>query len=189
MHEETLRQKIESEYRAAYQLKEDHAGADAMRHLEKSVMLQVLDERWKEHLANMDHLRQDIGLRGYAQKDPKQEYKREAFGLFEALLEAVKHEIVGLLSKVRFRSEEELAQMEAERELQQMEYQHPTLDASSAVETAGQFAPQKTDHKPTDAASKASDETYVRKGQKVGRNDPCPCGSGQKYKKCHGKLG
>ena len=189
LHEETLRQKIESEYRAAYQLKEDHAGADAMRHLEKSVMLQVLDERWKEHLANMDHLRQGIGLRGYAQKDPKQEYKREAFGLFEALLEAVKHEIVGLLSKVRFRSEEELAQMEAERELQQMEYQHPTLDASSAVETAGQFAPQKTHHKPTDAASKASDETYVRKGQKVGRNDPCPCGSGQKYKKCHGKLG
>jgi preprotein translocase subunit SecA len=189
LHEETLRQKIESEYRAAYQLKEDHAGADAMRHLEKSVMLQVLDERWKEHLANMDHLRQGIGLRGYAQKDPKQEYKREAFGLFEALLEAVKHEIVGLLSKVRFRSEEELAQMEAERELPQMEYQHPTLDASSAVETAGQFAPQKTDHKPTDAASKASDETYVRKGQKVGRNDPCPCGSGQKYKKCHGKLG
>ena len=189
LHEETLRQKIESEYRAAYQLKEDHAGAGAMRHLEKSVMLQVLDERWKEHLANMDHLRQGIGLRGYAQKDPKQEYKREAFGLFEALLEAVKHEIVGLLSKVRFRSEEELAQMEAERELPQMEYQHPTLDASSAVETAGQFAPQKTDHKPTDAASKASDETYVRKGQKVGRNDPCPCGSGQKYKKCHGKLG
>ncbi len=186
LHEESLRLKIESEYRAAYQLKEDQAGADAMRHLEKSVMLQVLDERWKEHLANMDHLRQGIGLRGYAQKDPKQEYKREAFGLFEALLDAVKYEIVGLLSKVQFRSEDELAQMEAEREHQQMQYQHPTLDAASAAETAGQFAAQQ---KPAEAVSKGSDETYVRQGQKVGRNDPCPCGSGKKYKKCHGKLG
>ncbi len=189
LHEETLRQKIEAEYRAAYQLKEDQAGAEAMRHLEKSVMLQVLDERWKEHLANMDHLRQGIGLRGYAQKDPKQEYKREAFALFEALLETVKHEIVGMLSKVRFRSEEELAQMEAERERQQMQYEHPTLNAESAAEAAGQYAQAKPEQQPAVPATKGADETYVRQGQKIGRNDPCPCGSGKKYKKCHGKLG
>ncbi len=189
LHEETLRQKIEAEYRAAYQLKEDQAGAEAMRHLEKSVMLQVLDERWKEHLANMDHLRQGIGLRGYAQKDPKQEYKREAFALFESLLETVKYEIVGLLSKVQFRSEEELAQMEAERERQQMQFEHPTLNAESAADTAGQHAPREVQQKPAEPVVKGADETYVRQGQKIGRNDPCPCGSGQKYKKCHGKLG
>ncbi len=189
LHEETLRQKIEAEYRAAYQLKEDQAGAEAMRHLEKSVMLQVLDERWKEHLANMDHLRQGIGLRGYAQKDPKQEYKREAFALFESLLETVKYEIVGMLSKVQFRSEEELAQMEAERERQQMQFEHPTLDAESAADTAGRYAPRNAEQKPAEPVVKGADETYVRQGQKIGRNDPCPCGSGQKYKKCHGKLG
>ncbi|MCP4009650.1 MAG: preprotein translocase subunit SecA [Proteobacteria bacterium] len=189
LHEETLRQKIEAEYRAAYQLKEDQAGAEAMRHLEKSVMLQVLDERWKEHLANMDHLRQGIGLRGYAQKDPKQEYKREAFALFESLLETVKYEIVGLLSKVQFRSEEELAQMEAERERQQMQFEHPTLNAESAADTAGQYAPRDAQQKPAEPVVKGADETYVRQGQKIGRNDPCPCGSGLKYKKCHGKLG
>lgn len=192
LHEDTLREKIEEEYRAAYQKKEDQAGPEAMRHLEKSVMLQVLDERWKEHLANMDHLRQGIGLRGYAQKDPKQEYKREAFALFESLLETVKSEIVGLLSKVQFRSEEELAQMEAERERQQMEFQHPTLDASSAADTASQYAGTKAEATTAPAAErevKGADETYVRQGIKVGRNDPCPCGSGKKYKKCHGKLG
>ena len=191
LHEDSLRQKIESEYRAAYQLKEDQAGSEAMRHLEKSVMLQVLDERWKEHLANMDHLRQGIGLRGYAQKDPKQEYKREAFGLFETLLETVKAEIVGMLSKVRFRSEEELEKIEAERQRQQMQYEHPTLSAESAADAASQHTP----HTPREALPepsapvvKGADETYVRQGRKVGRNDPCPCGSGQKYKKCHGKL-
>jgi len=188
LHEETLREKIEATYREAYQLKEDQAGPEAMRHLEKSVMLQVLDERWKEHLANMDHLRQGIGLRGYAQKDPKQEYKREAFALFETLLETVKFEIVGLLSKVQFRSEDELAQMEAERERQQMEFQHPTLDASSAAETASQYAPATAEPAP-EREVQGADETYVRQGIKVGRNDPCPCGSGLKYKKCHGKLG
>ncbi len=191
LHEETLREKIEAAYREAYQKKEDQAGPEAMRHLEKSVMLQVLDERWKEHLANMDHLRQGIGLRGYAQKDPKQEYKREAFALFETLLETVKFEIVGLLSKVQFRSEEELAQMEAERERQQMEFQHPTLDASSAAETASQYSGASVPEAAPAAEREVqgAEETYVRQGIKVGRNDPCPCGSGQKYKKCHGKLG
>ncbi|MCK5921147.1 MAG: SEC-C domain-containing protein, partial [Methylococcales bacterium] len=177
------------EYRKAYQLKEDKAGAEAMRHLEKSVMLQVLDERWKEHLANMDHLRQGIGLRGYAQKDPKQEYKREAFALFETLLDTIKFEIVGLLSKVQFRSEEELERMEAERAPQQMQMNHPTLDAASAAETASQYTPQATPDSPApEPVVQGADETYVRQGEKVGRNAPCPCGSGKKYKKCHGKL-
>jgi preprotein translocase subunit SecA len=189
LHEETLRDKIEAEYRKAYQLKEDRAGADAMRHLEKSVMLQVLDERWKEHLANMDHLRQGIGLRGYAQKDPKQEYKREAFALFETLLETIKFEIVGLLSKVQFRSEEELERMEAERAPQQMQMNHPTLGAASAAETASQYAQKATPDSPApEQVVQGADETYVRQGEKVGRNAPCPCGSGKKYKKCHGKL-
>ncbi len=190
LHEETLREKIEAEYRLAYQNKEAAAGSEAMRHLEKSVMLQVLDERWKEHLANMDHLRQGIGLRGYAQKDPKQEYKREAFALFENLLETIKFEIVGLLSKVQFRSEEELARMEAERARQEMQFNHPTLDAASAAETASQYTPPQptTDAQPAEAVVKGGDETYVRQGEKIGRNAPCPCGSGKKYKKCHGRL-
>ncbi len=183
LHEDSLRQKIEAEYRAAYQIKEDQAGAEAMRHLEKSVMLQVLDEHWKEHLANMDHLRQGIGLRGYAQKDPKQEYKREAFGLFENLLETVKYEIVGMLAKVRFRSEEELAAIEAQRAEQEMEFNHPTLNAASAADTASQYQPAQSAN-----SAESADETYVREGEKIGRNDPCPCGSGQKYKRCHGKL-
>jgi preprotein translocase subunit SecA len=136
----------------------------------------------------MDHLRQGIGLRGYAQKDPKQEYKREAFALFEALLETVKFEIVGLLSKVQFRSEEELAQMEAERERQQMQFEHPTLNAESAAEAAGQYATREAPEKPAEPVVKGADETYVRQGQKIGRNEPCPCGSGKKYKKCHGQL-
>lgn len=190
LHEETLRDKIEAEYRKSYQLKEDKAGSEAMRHLEKSVMLQVLDERWKEHLANMDHLRQGIGLRGYAQKDPKQEYKREAFALFETLLETIKLEIVGLLSKVQFRSEEELEKIEAERAQQQMQMSHPTLDAASAAETASQYTPQasSSDSSSSEPVVQGGDETYVRQGDKVGRNAPCPCGSGKKYKKCHGKL-
>ena len=188
LHEETLRLKIEKEYKAAYQLKEDKAGDEAMRHLEKSVMLQVLDERWKEHLASMDHLRQGIGLRGYAQKDPKQEYKREAFTIFESLLETVKFEIVGLLSKVQFRSEEELAKIETERTQQQMQFNHPSLDVQSAADTAMQIVPSDNQEAQKDPIVRGSDETYVRQGQKVGRNEPCPCGSGKKFKKCHGKL-
>ena len=190
LHEETLREKIEAEYRKVYRQKEEAAGSEAMRHLEKSVMLQVLDERWKEHLANMDHLRQGIGLRGYAQKDPKQEYKREAFALFENLLETIKFEIVGLLSKVQFRSEEELARMEAERTRQEMQFNHPTLDAASAAETATQYTPAQpaTDAQPSEPVTKGGEETYVRQGEKIGRNAPCPCGSGKKYKKCHGQL-
>ncbi len=194
LHEETLADRIEAEYHSAYQAKEDQAGAPTMRHLEKSVMLQVLDEHWKEHLSNMDHLRQGIGLRGYAQKDPKQEYKREAFGLFEQMLDTVKYEVVGLLSKVRLRSEEEITAMEAERAQQEMaqkrEFNHPTLSPESAADTAmgmgaSEPAPQP---QPAERVSRGDGETYQRQGQKVGRNEPCPCGSGKKFKKCHGKL-
>ncbi len=191
LHEETLRNKIEQTYRDTYQAKEDKAGPDAMRHLEKTVMLQVLDEHWKDHLSNMDHLRQGIGLRGYAQKDPKQEYKREAFALFEQMLETVKSEVVGLLSKLQFRSEEEVAAMEAEREQQEMQFNHPELSAESAADTAQQFggeADQAEQPRPAQRPARGAEETYVRSGQKVGRNEPCPCGSGLKYKRCHGKL-
>ncbi len=181
LFEETLRDKIEDEYIAAYKTKEDKVGEGAVRHLEKAVMLQVLDEHWKEHLSNMDHLRQGIGLRGYAQKDPKQEYKREAFTLFEDMLDVVKYEVVGLLSKVQLRSEEEVQEMEAQRQQQEMEFNHPTLNTESAAKTATQstkLAEQKM-------APQAAVPLQVTK---VGRNDPCPCGSGKKYKKCHGAL-
>ena len=188
LHEETLRARIIETMLAAYRQKEQDAGVEVVRHFEKAVMLQILDGAWKEHLAAMDYLRQGIGLRGYGQKDPKQEYKREAFALFESLLETVKFEIVGLLSKVQFRSEEELAQMEAERERQQMQFEHPTLNAESAAEAAGQYANREVPEKSAEPVVKGADETYVRQGQKIGRNEPCPCGSGKKYKKCHGQL-
>lgn len=180
LFEETLRNRVEQEYVDAYQSKQAQAGEGAIRHLEKAVMLQVLDEHWKEHLSNMDHLRQGIGLRGYAQKDPKQEYKREAFTLFEEMLDVVKYEVIGLLSKVQLRSEAEVAAMEAQRQQQEMEFNHPQLNVATA-ETATTAA-----NAPRMVASDGS--TFQRATNKVGRNDPCPCGSGKKYKKCHGAL-
>jgi preprotein translocase subunit SecA len=184
LYEETLRDKIEAAYIVAYQAKEAKASEGAVRHLEKAVMLQVLDEHWKEHLSNMDHLRQGIGLRGYAQKDPKQEYKREAFTLFEDMLDVVKYEVVGMLSKVQLRSEEEVAEMEAQRKQQEMEFNHPQLNTESAAETAVQNAQAATPTaRPAPAAKKAQPSV-----PKIGRNDTCPCGSGKKYKKCHGAL-
>ncbi len=178
LHEETLRERIVAELEAAFAAKEAQVGAPVMRHFEKAVMLQVLDTQWKEHLANMDYLRQGIHLRGYAQKNPKQEYKREAFELFGAMLERVKHETITLLSKVQFRSEQDVEAVEAQRRApQQMEFQHAE---ASALSGPGEAEPQ-------GEAEKA--EPFVREGRKVGRNEPCPCGSGKKYKHCHGRLG
>jgi preprotein translocase subunit SecA len=173
--------------------KEASVGGDIMRQLEKHLMLNVLDQSWKDHLARMDYLRQGIHLRGYAQKQPKQEYKRESFELFEELLEKVKREVTQMLARVRIRSEDEIAQLEAEdrqrMEMQAgaMQFQHPDMGGYSADEEAMDV---------TGAlglglgagASAATFRTGAAAGPKVGRNDPCPCGSGKKYKQCHGQL-
>lgn len=175
LHEETLRQRIIAEAEALYRAKEAQVGASVLRHFEKAVMLQTLDSHWKEHLAAMDYLRQGIHLRGYAQKNPKQEYKREAFVLFNQMLERIKHEVVAVLCKVQVRAEEDVAAVEQQRRAQvPMEYQH--AEVSALQEQAD-----------TNTGNEAT-KTFVRAGRKVGRNEPCPCGSGKKYKQCHGRM-
>jgi preprotein translocase subunit SecA len=176
LHEETLRGRILDEVAKAYEAKEAAVGAEVMRHIEKAVMLRVLDTQWKDHLATMDYLRQGIHLRGYAQKNPKQEYKREAFQLFSEMLERIKHEVVVVLSKVQVRSEADVQAVEAQRRAseQAMEFQHQEMTAMGPAEPE---QAQAQEHAP-----------YVREGRKIGRNEPCPCGSGKKYKQCHGKL-
>ena len=163
----------------AYQAKVDGIGAELMRGVEKQIMLRQLDFHWKEHLAAMDHLRQGIGLRSYAQKNPKQEYKREAFEMFGEMIEQVKHDTVSILSRIRVQSEEDLAAMEARRkQAEQMKFQH--AEASALGGPAGGVGTEQKPEAPT---------PFVRDGRKVGRNEPCPCGSGKKYKQCHGQLG
>lgn len=189
LHEETLRERIEEEIVGAYEAKTASVGEGVMRHLEKAVMLKVLDEQWKEHLANMDHLRQGIGLRGYAQKNPKQEYKREAFEMFTAMLGRVKHEVTGVLSKIQIQTEAQVESLEAEqrdRSLQRREFIHPEAsDPTPSGEAASADPPSAGS--PAGPAV-ASAQPYVRQGKKVGRNEPCPCGSGKKFKQCHGRL-
>jgi preprotein translocase subunit SecA len=181
LHEEPLRERIHGEIARAYEHKEMRIGAPVMRHLEKAVTLQVLDTQWKDHLANMDHLRQGIGLRGYAQKNPKQEYKREAFELFSAMLERVRYEVVAILSRVQVREESEVEAMEARhRQAGPMEFLHPPAAAEATADETAMPAPG--------TAPAVAPQPIVRTGPKVGRNDPCPCGSGKKYKHCHGKL-
>ena len=175
LHEDALREKVLANIEEHYQNKEQVVGAEPIRTFEKQVMLQVIDARWKEHLATMDMLRQGIHLRGYAQKNPKQEYKRESFELFQHLLFAIKEDVVRILSHVQVRSPEEIeAEERARREAAQkaMQFQHAQAQAAAQV--------------AQDAAS--SDAEVVKATAKVGRNEPCPCGSGKKYKQCHGKL-
>ncbi len=163
--------------------KEAMVGSEVMRALEKHVMLSVLDNAWKEHLASMDYLRQGIYLRGYAQKQPKQEFKREAFELFELMLERVKHEIIQLLARVRIRNENEVQAMEEQQQRQaqarQLQFQHAEAGGLPAGEPEPQAEPRVT---------LAAQTPVQRDAPKVGRNDPCPCGSGKKYKHCHGQL-
>jgi len=168
----------------AFREKEALVGSEMMRALEKHVMLNVVDSNWKEHLARMDYLRQGIHLRGYAQKQPKQEYKREAFELFSEMLEKIKRDMVALLARVRIRTEEEAAQQEAaERQRQEamarrMQFQHPETGGLGADDEAAQAV----------GASHAGSQPVVNEQVKVGRNDACPCGSGKKFKHCHGQL-
>ena len=166
----------------AYEEKTESIGVDLMRSVEKQIMLRQLDYHWKEHLAGMDHLRQGIGLRSYAQKNPKQEYKREAFEMFGTMLEQVKHDTISILCRIRIQGEDDLQEMAARRQsAKSMKYQHAEASA-----LGGQSAPQ--GGQPPDAATPAPAPPFVREGRKVGRNEPCPCGSGKKYKQCHGKL-
>ncbi|HEX6550848.1 MAG TPA: SEC-C metal-binding domain-containing protein, partial [Gammaproteobacteria bacterium] len=179
LHEEPLRKKIFEQFMAAYRLKEQQTGADVLRQFEKSLMLQVLDNLWREHLANMDYLRQGIHLRGYAQVDPKQEYKREAFSMFATMVERLKHDVVSILAKVQVRTQEDVAAVEEQRRrARAMQFQHAEVPASTGATATAVGA----DNTPPPVA------TVVRDGRKVGRNEPCPCGSGLKYKQCHGKL-
>ena len=177
LYEESLRDRIFDAVDDAYQNKEEQYGDEIIRHLEKVIMLQTLDTQWKEHLAEMDYLRQGIGLRGYAQKNPKQEYKREAFDMFSTMLERVKTEVITILAKVQLREEsevDELEQRQREAAQRDIELQH----ASASTQQANADA-QVDSQEPN---------TFVRNTPKVGRNEPCPCGSGKKYKQCHGKL-
>ncbi len=195
LHEETLRKRIKDEVETLVADKEERLGVEGMRHLEKAIMLNILDTLWKEHLASMDHLRQGIGLRGYAQKNPKQEYKREAFEMFARLLEDIKFKVSTTLIRVHIPTAEEVAQMEAqqrEMRLQQqrkeMSFIHP--DANAGIAEGGAAVPEPGaarlgERRTPEAAPR---RPIIRHGRKVGRNEPCPCGSGKKYKQCCGRV-
>jgi preprotein translocase subunit SecA len=172
LHEEILRERILQAIAAHFTSKEAQTGPAVMRHFEKALMLNVLDQKWKDHLASMDYLRQGIGLRGYAQKQPMQEYKRESFEMFTELLDNIKHEVVRILARVQVKAEEDVAAVDAQRrKTAPMQYRHGEDGNADAAD-----------------ARTGAHETYVREGRKLGRNEPCPCGSGSKYKHCHGKL-
>ena len=175
LDEEGLRTHILSAIEEAYQKKEELVGAEVLRQFEKAIMLQILDSHWKEHLASMDYLRQGIHLRGFAQKNPKQEYKREAFEMFGRMLQQIMGEVIGVLSKVEIRTRDDVEAVEDQRQPDPaaMQYQHQSPKNALAGD----------DSKPAQ-----QNAPYVRREKKVGRNDPCPCGSDKKYKQCHGKL-
>jgi len=186
--EAQLRERILEGVEKAYAAKEAQTGASVLRHFEKAIMLQVLDQLWKEHLASMDHLRQGIHLRGYAQKNPKQEYKREAFEMFFAMLERIKHDVVSVLQRVQVRGEQDVAKVEEQRkpDTDKMQFQHAQAPAPAATAEDAVPAAAGPVARPLPASAP---QPFHRPATKVGRNDPCPCGSGRKYKQCHGKLG
>ena len=174
IHEEVLRQRIVDAVDEHLIEKEEMTGAQVMRHFEKALMLNVLDQQWKDHLASMDYLRQGIGLRGYAQKQPMQEYKRESYEMFTDLLDNIKHEVVRILARVQVQAEEDVAAVDAGRRQEtEMEFRHEEAGSATGSDPRG---------------TQIGHETFVREGRKIGRNEPCPCGSGNKYKHCHGKL-
>ncbi|MGH8753131.1 MAG: preprotein translocase subunit SecA [Burkholderiales bacterium] len=171
LHEETLRSRIIEAAHAQYQGKHELVGAEVMHQYESAVMLQSLDTHWREHLAALDHLRQGIHLRGYAAKNPKQEYKREAFELFADMLELIKAEVTKIVMTVQIRSQQDVEAVETPSTPENVQYHHADYDEALAQ-----------------ADGETKTQPFVRGSQKIGRNDPCPCGSGKKYKHCHGKL-
>jgi preprotein translocase subunit SecA len=211
MEEPALRQRVVDAVAAAYEAKVARVGAPVMRHVEKDVMLRTLDQHWRDHLAAMDYLRQGIHLRGYAQKDYRFEYKREAFELFAAMLDRVKFETVSFLSKIEIRTAEEVEREEEERRqrlMRALQAQHAEAQSVLSAENAaaepvvgsdnpfgsaalaGGLLPgamsQAAGQQPAPQAG--ADGTFVRGDRKVGRNELCPCGSGKKFKHCHGTL-
>ncbi|HUY83853.1 MAG TPA: preprotein translocase subunit SecA [Steroidobacteraceae bacterium] len=188
----SLKQQLLDALNKAYQEKVDSVGAEVMRYIEKEITLRTLDQHWREHLAAMDYMRQGIYLRGYAQKDPKQEYKREAFALFSAMLDRIKLDTITTVSKIQVRSQEEIEREELERQrrlaralqLQHAEAISPIQGGAGADHALrGESAAEADARAPAPAAT-----PFVRPVPKVGRNEPCPCGSGRKYKHCHGAL-
>ncbi len=187
LNEQGIRERCVAEAAKLYSEKEATVGAPLMRNLEKQIMLRQLDHHWKEHLAAMDHLRQGIGLRSYAQKNPKQEYKREAFEMFGTMLEQIKHDTIGILMRIRIQSEGELDDAaERRRAAQSMQFHHAQASALAAQPESPAAGPHGAGG-PSPAAAPVV-TPFVRDGRKVGRNEACPCGSGKKYKRCHGSL-
>lgn len=178
LHEETLRQRLINEIARAYKLKEEKASSKAMREIEKTIMLQLLDHHWKEHLAAMDHLRQGIHLRGYVQKNPAQEYKRESFELFTQMLQRIKYEVVAALSKLEIATGKQIIEQQQlyQQSILELQCHHPEVIASQSTEKVAAITESE------------SIQPFVRTQPKVRRNESCPCGSGRKYKQCHGKL-
>jgi preprotein translocase subunit SecA len=186
LHEEVLRERIGEEFERAMAEREKAVPPELMRRIEKDFMLDVLDRHWKEHLLAMDHLRQGIGLRSYAAKNPKQEYKREAFSLFGQMLDGIKHDIVSILCKVHVRTEQDVAAVERrQQQPSRMQFSHPDAPNALSGQPSGQGGAVPG---PVPEAVPAQQAPFVRRERKVGRNEPCPCGSGKKYKQCHGRL-
>jgi len=174
LNSENIRDRCIEKVQSASEEKESIVGSDLMRMVEKEIMLKQLDIHWKEHLAAMDYLRQGIGLRGYAQKNPKQEYKQEAFLMFSEMLDQIKHDTISMLARIRVQNEQDIQRMEEQRRAEQ------SMDFNKS-ENNSLF-------KQSDNIKKNNSSPFIRSEKKVGRNDPCPCGSGKKYKHCCGKL-
>ncbi|HEX7273736.1 MAG TPA: SEC-C metal-binding domain-containing protein, partial [Casimicrobiaceae bacterium] len=175
LSDETIRNRVGEVALAHYEKKVEQVGGELFHPFERNLMLQTVDKHWREHLAALDYLRQGIHLRGYAQKNPKQEYKREAFELFSDMLDRIKHEVVQYVLTLEIRTQQDVQAVEEVPVMSNVNYQHADYDeALAAVADAPRVA--------------ASPPPFTRAGQKVGRNDPCPCGSGKKYKHCHGRI-
>ncbi|NKF22939.1 preprotein translocase subunit SecA [Solimonas marina] len=197
LNEKSLRARLLDKVAEAYVAKKEQVGAPVLEHFEKAIMLQTLDNLWREHLAAMDYLRQGIHLRGYAQKDPKQEYKREAFNMFNDMLARYKHDVTTMLARVRIQTEAEVQEVEEQRRRQaelierRMQMQHESMPAPMAdgaqIEEA-EMPPPGAPRRFAPPAEAERQAPVTRDMPKVGRNDPCPCGSGKKFKHCHGAL-
>jgi preprotein translocase subunit SecA len=190
LDEEGLKARLHEAVTQAYRDKEARVGSEVMRELEKVVTLQVLDTQWKDHLAAMDHLKEGIHLRGYAQRQPLQEYKREAFSLFEELLSRIRHESIELVYKVQVQAEGDVEELEGSRsQPSEMAFSHPTAEGALATDpvTSSGGHPA-APGEPPQAEPVAETPETVRRERKVGRNEPCPCGSGKKYKHCCGRA-
>ena len=171
LDEEALAAKVTGSVAGEVETRHTDLPPELVRRVEKGLMLDTLDRHWKEHLVAMDHLRQGIGLRGYAAKNPKQEYKKEAFSMFGDMLENIKYDVVTILAKIQVREDQDAQVLQRRPRPAEMQFNHP--DAPSAMDKPGESRQQKP---------------YIRNQKKIGRNEPCPCGSGKKFKFCHGKL-